>query len=55
MSKQLAVYNSLTKSVVPFITESKHIKWYTCGPTVYDHSHIDTHVIMSALIYCVEF
>ena len=37
---ELQVYNSLTKSKVPFRVEGKVIRWYTCGPTVYDHSHM---------------
>lgn len=37
----LKVFNNLTQTKVNFETSSKFIKWYTCGPTVYDHSHID--------------
>ncbi|PLW43361.1 hypothetical protein PCANC_13218 [Puccinia coronata f. sp. avenae] len=38
---QLKVYNSLTKSKVPFIPkEPNKITWYNCGPTVYDASHM---------------
>ena len=38
---QLKVYNSMTRSVVPFISaEGKLIRWYSCGPTVYDAAHI---------------
>ncbi|XP_067000195.2 probable cysteine--tRNA ligase, mitochondrial [Anabrus simplex] len=35
------VYNSITKTKVPFISSSPHfISWYMCGPTVYDSAHI---------------
>jgi cysteinyl-tRNA synthetase len=38
---QLKVYNSLTKSIVPFKPISGNVvKWYTCGPTVYDSAHL---------------
>lgn len=37
----LKVYNSLTRSKVPFITrEPNLVTWYNCGPTVYDDSHM---------------
>lgn len=37
----LKVYNSLTRTKVPFIPmEGKRVKWYSCGPTVYDSSHM---------------
>lgn len=37
----LKVYNSLTRSKVPFIPlKPEHISWYACGPTVYDDSHL---------------
>lgn len=37
----LKVYNSLTRSKVPFIPiEPKQVKWYACGPTVYDDAHL---------------
>ncbi len=35
----LKVFNNLTQTKVNFET-NKFIKWYTCGPTVYDYSHI---------------
>jgi cysteinyl-tRNA synthetase len=38
---KLKLYNSLTKSKVTFVPNSgSKIKWYTCGPTVYDASHL---------------
>ncbi|KIW96864.1 cysteine-tRNA ligase [Cladophialophora bantiana CBS 173.52] len=38
---QLKVYNSLTRSKVPFVPiQPGHISWYACGPTVYDDSHL---------------
>ncbi|EPT04661.1 hypothetical protein FOMPIDRAFT_1113207 [Fomitopsis schrenkii] len=37
----LKVYNSLTKSKIEFVaTNGRHVKWYNCGPTVYDASHM---------------
>ncbi|KAG6331373.1 hypothetical protein ID866_7716 [Astraeus odoratus] len=37
----LKVYNSLTKSKTEFIPRNGRIvKWYNCGPTVYDASHM---------------
>ena len=40
---KLKVYNSLTKSKVPFLTrdpKGESISWYACGPTVYDDAHL---------------
>ena len=38
---QLMIYNSLTRSKVPFVPmNGRQVKWYTCGPTVYDVSHV---------------
>merc|ERR1711939_804994 len=38
---QLKIYNSLTRSKVPFVPlQPEHITWYACGPTVYDDSHL---------------
>lgn len=37
----LEVYNSLTRCKVKFTPKKeKYIKWYNCGPTVYDSAHI---------------
>lgn len=37
----LQVFNSLTRTKVDFIpVHGKQITWYTCGPTVYDSSHL---------------
>ncbi|KIY70644.1 hypothetical protein CYLTODRAFT_419597 [Cylindrobasidium torrendii FP15055 ss-10] len=37
----LKVYNSLTKSKQEFVAKNgRHVKWYNCGPTVYDASHM---------------
>ncbi|KAF9452772.1 cysteinyl-tRNA synthetase [Macrolepiota fuliginosa MF-IS2] len=37
----LKVYNSLTRTKTEFIpTNGRHVKWYNCGPTVYDASHM---------------
>ncbi|PSN74534.1 hypothetical protein BS50DRAFT_478394 [Corynespora cassiicola Philippines] len=40
---KLKVYNSLTRSknaFVPVDPEGKVVKWYSCGPTVYDDAHL---------------
>jgi cysteinyl-tRNA synthetase len=40
-ANELKVYNSMTRSLVPFIpAEGKLVRWYSCGPTVYDAAHI---------------
>ncbi|EJF65018.1 cysteinyl-tRNA synthetase [Dichomitus squalens LYAD-421 SS1] len=37
----LKVYNSLTRTKTEFVpNEGRHVKWYNCGPTVYDASHM---------------
>ncbi|OMJ28513.1 Cysteine-tRNA ligase [Smittium culicis] len=37
----LKIYNSLTKTKVPFVPiKGNHVTWYGCGPTVYDSSHL---------------
>ncbi|KAJ7834242.1 tRNA synthetases class I (C) catalytic domain-containing protein [Mycena olivaceomarginata] len=37
----LEVYNSLTKSKTEFVPrDARCVKWYNCGPTVYDASHM---------------
>src|SRR5690242_226873 len=40
---KLKVWNSLTRSkndFVPIDPEGKLVKWYSCGPTVYDDAHL---------------
>ncbi|KAI8933453.1 hypothetical protein NX059_010067 [Plenodomus lindquistii] len=40
---QLKVWNSLTRSkndFAPIDPEGKLVKWYSCGPTVYDDAHL---------------
>lgn len=40
---KLKVWNSLTRSkneFVPIDAEGKVVKWYSCGPTVYDDAHL---------------
>ena len=40
-SGHLLLLNTLTGTKVPFVPmHARHVKWYTCGPTVYDSSHI---------------
>eukprot|EP00758_Cryptobia_borreli_P018187 Tbor_TRINITY_DN655_c0_g1::TRINITY_DN655_c0_g1_i1::g.1619::m.1619/K01883/CARS, cysS; cysteinyl-tRNA synthetase len=37
----LKVFNSLTETLEPFTPrKGRQVTWYTCGPTVYDHSHM---------------
>ena len=37
----LRMYNSMTRSKVPFIPMSgRRVLWYMCGPTVYAGSHM---------------
>ncbi|XP_055907120.1 cysteine--tRNA ligase, mitochondrial [Eupeodes corollae] len=37
----IQVYNCIARSNVPLVLKNKHIAtWYTCGPTVYDSSHL---------------
>jgi cysteinyl-tRNA synthetase len=38
----LHVYNTLTRTKVPFIPRDggNTVRWYSCGPTVYDAAHI---------------
>ncbi|TFK44293.1 tRNA synthetases class I (C) catalytic domain-containing protein [Crucibulum laeve] len=37
----LKIFNSFTKTKTEFIPRNgRHIKWYNCGPTVYDASHM---------------
>lgn len=37
----IKVYNCIAKEKVPFIIKNKNlVTWYTCGPTVYDKSHV---------------
>ncbi|KAL7535807.1 hypothetical protein ACHAWF_005277 [Thalassiosira exigua] len=40
-SGQLLMRNSLTGKKEPFVpATARHVRWYTCGPTVYDSSHV---------------
>ncbi|RDB25114.1 Cysteine--tRNA ligase [Hypsizygus marmoreus] len=37
----LKIYNSLTRTKTEFVPRNgHHVKWYNCGPTVYDASHM---------------
>ncbi|KAF9069052.1 cysteinyl-tRNA synthetase [Rhodocollybia butyracea] len=37
----LKIYNSLTRTKTEFVPKSgRSVKWYNCGPTVYDASHM---------------
>ncbi|OJD20834.1 cysteine-tRNA ligase [Blastomyces percursus] len=39
----LKIYNSLTRSKVPFVPldpNGRTVTWYACGPTVYDDAHL---------------
>mmetsp|Transcript_25766 Transcript_25766/g.55651 ORF Transcript_25766/g.55651 Transcript_25766/m.55651 type:complete len:799 (-) Transcript_25766:74-2470(-) len=38
---QLLMHNTLTGKKEPFVPmKERHVRWYTCGPTVYDSSHV---------------
>lgn len=37
---QLHLYNSFTRRKEPFVPQGPVITWYSCGPTVYDDSHM---------------
>jgi len=38
---KLKLFNSLTRQKEEFIPENgRRVKWYSCGPTVYDASHM---------------
>lgn len=38
---KLQVYNTLTRTKVPFVPQNGNtLRWYSCGPTVYDAAHI---------------
>ena len=40
-SSVLKLYNSLTREKEIFVPQfGNHILWYSCGPTVYDASHM---------------
>ncbi|ODM96238.1 Cysteine--tRNA ligase, cytoplasmic [Orchesella cincta] len=42
-STKLKVYNSFSRRLEPFQPvdpNGRHVKWYSCGPTVYDASHM---------------
>merc|ERR1719259_116742 len=37
----LTLFNSLTRQKEVFVSQQdKRVKWYNCGPTVYDASHM---------------
>lgn len=37
----LKLYNSLTRQKEVFVPkDGNHVNWYSCGPTVYDASHM---------------
>lgn len=38
---KLKLYNSLTRQKEEFVPiDGNNVKWYSCGPTVYDASHM---------------
>jgi cysteinyl-tRNA synthetase len=41
MDKQFQIYNTLRRAVEPLIpSEPGHLRFYSCGPTVYSYAHI---------------
>ena len=41
MSEELHFYNTLTRKLEPFVPlDQDHVRFYGCGPTVYDYFHI---------------
>ena len=41
MRRLPTVYSALSNSVVPLLEPGQHVlKWYDCGPTVYDACHL---------------
>ena len=36
----LYLYNSMTRKKEIFVPKDKIVSWYSCGPTVYDSSHM---------------
>lgn len=38
--KEIKLYNTLSKNIESFKITNNSIKWYICGPTVYDSPHI---------------
>lgn len=56
-AQELRIYNSLTHSKDPLKTEGSIVKWYTCGPTVYDAAHIGharSYVLLDAIRKTLE-
>lgn len=54
---QLLIYNALTKKKEPLQSEGAVVKWYTCGPTVYDSAHLGharTYVVLDTMRKCLE-
>jgi len=38
---KISVYNPVTKCKVPLVSKTENVlRWYMCGPTVYDSAHI---------------
>lgn len=57
--KELKFFNTLTRQKEPFVPiDNRHVRMYTCGPTVYDFAHIGnfrTYVFEDVLRRTIQF
>lgn len=52
----LKLFNSLTRQKEEFVcNEGNHINWYSCGPTVYDASHMGHARYYTLLLEIIDF
>jgi cysteinyl-tRNA synthetase len=55
--RELRIYNSLSKKKEALDTKGSTIKWYTCGPTVYDSAHLGharTYLVLDSIRKLLE-
>lgn len=52
----LKLFNSLTRQKEEFIpAHGNRVNWYSCGPTVYDASHMGhARLVTSSTTYCIQ-
>lgn len=63
MDSKLKLYNSLTRKKELFVPEEwNKVKWYSCGPTVYDEAHmghartyVTSDILRRVLMYYFEY